>query len=130
MLNRLTIAALGLVAACAGQTRNDVYTEVLPSSALGFVDRTTCDIRETSTPQGVRLEAVAQAGEAVHGAYEFVITARGAGGTSDVTQDGPLDLAPGEAVTVGSAELPQGHYRATLTLRDAAGELCHLERSA
>ncbi|MBA3069296.1 MAG: hypothetical protein FP825_12570 [Hyphomonas sp.] len=130
MMKRLTLAALGLVAACAAQPRNDVYAELLPATAPGFADIAACDIRETPTPQGVRIEAVAQAGEAVHGDYEFVISARGAGGASDVTQAGPLDLAAGEAATVGSAELPQGHYRATLTLRDAAGELCHLERSA
>lgn len=130
MMKRLTLASLGLVAACAAQTRNDMYAELLPATAPGFVDIAACDIRETATPQGVRLEAVVQAGEAVRGNYEFVISARGAGGTSDVTQGGPLDLSPGEVATVGSAELPQGHYRATLTLSDEAGELCHLERSA
>lgn len=130
MMKRLTLASLGLVAACAAQPHNDVYAELLPATAPGFADIAACDIRETPTPHGVRLEAVVQAGEAVHGAYEFVISAGGAGGTSDVTQGGPLDLAPGDVVTVGSAELPQGRYRATLTLRDAAGELCHLERSA
>ena len=129
-MKRLTLASLGLVAACAAQARNDVYAELLPATAPGFADIAACDIRETPTPHGVRLEAVVHAGDAVHGDYAFVISARGAGGTSDVTQGGPLDLAPGEVATVGSAELPQGHYRATLTLSDEAGELCHLERSA
>jgi hypothetical protein len=130
MMKRLTFAAFGLVAACAAQTRNDVYAELLPATGPGFADIAACDIREIQTPQGVQLEAVVEAGEAVRGTYEFVISARGAGGVSDVTQGGPLDLAPGEIATVGSAGLPHGRYRATLTLSDAAGELCHLERSA
>lgn len=143
MIRPMTIAAFGLVTACAAQTHNDVYTELQPSRAAfaagesrqaepeaPFAAGVSCDIRATRTPDGVRLEAVVYADQAARGAYDFVITALSSSGSSDVTQGGPFDLSAGRSTTVGVAEISQSRYRAVLTLNSEAGELCRLERSS
>ncbi len=137
MKKLMTVAALALVTACAAQAR----TESQPANAVAAPEAArvapetresspvTCDIRATRTSHGVRLEAVARTDRALHGTYDFVITARSSSGTSDVTQGGPFDLATGGSATVGVGEISGVRYRVALTLSDADGEeLCHLER--
>lgn len=115
MLKPMIGGALALVSACAVQTQSQAHT----LSHAG-----ACEIRETLTPRGVRLDAIAHADYALRGDYAFTVTARGDANASDITQAGPVDLAAGESATVGTTEIPDGAYRATLTLTDTAGELC------
>jgi hypothetical protein len=131
-------AALALLAACAAQTRTEAPLEGLPilaPPALAEPLQTapvavTCEIRETKTADGIRLEAIVRADRDVPGTYDLVVTAQGAGGASDITQGGPVDLQAGQSAIVGSAEIPRGRYRAILTLTDAHGELCRRERTS
>lgn len=125
MLKPMTLGALALVVACAGQSYAGVNTAAPAYLANGPV---ACKIRETRTPQGVRLEAEIRADRSVYGDYDFVVTSYNKGGSSDISQGGAVDLASGERATVGSAEIPRGRYRAILTLSDARGPLCDIER--
>jgi len=139
---RLTIGAvLVLVAACAAPARTEAPAEPPSLTTSIFVpdgsrastaprvrSAVACDIRATRTARGLRLEAIAHAERAVRGLYDFVITAQGSGGSSDVTQGGPFDLTAGRSATVGAAEISRGRYRAVLTLGDADGEFCRSER--
>ncbi len=140
MMKPMIFAALALGAACSAPAQPQVYTvppthlvkgaASVPVQAVPEIYRepATCRIHETKTAKGVRLEAVAHAGRSVYGEYDFTINAYSSGGSSDITQGGPVDLAAGERATVGSAEIPRGRYRAVLTLSDAGGDLCRLER--
>lgn len=125
MLKPMTLGALALVAACAGQSYAGVNT-----ASPGYLTNgpAACKIRETRTPQGVRLDAEIRADMSVYGDYDFVITSYNKGGSSDISQGGSVDLAAGERAKVGSAEIPRGRYRAILTLSDARGPLCDIER--
>ncbi|MFN7178321.1 curli-like amyloid fiber formation chaperone CsgH [Hyphomonas sp.] len=130
MYKLVTLSALALVSACTAQTQPVVYTAAPPVAAPAYSPRAACDIRTTRTPQGLRLEAVAQAGRAVYGSYDFMISAQSSSGSSDVNQGGPLELAAGRSATLGAAEIPRGRYRAVLTLRDAGGEVCRVVRKS
>lgn len=143
MIRLMTAAALALLTACAAQPRAEAHTDAPPSdgrvlvaehgrsSSTSYVSpAVTCDIRATRTAQGLRVEAIAHASREVRGEYEFALTAQGRGGSSDITQGGPFDVAAGRSATIGSAEISRGRFRAVLTLRDADGELCHLERQS
>ena len=112
--------ALAMASACASPA---VHASPAPSAGA-------CEIRETRTPDGIRLEAVAHADRAIQGGYDFAITAQGSGGASDITQAGQVDLSAGRSATVGAAEISNGRYRAVLTLTDAHGELCRRERQS
>ncbi|MEQ9505099.1 MAG: curli-like amyloid fiber formation chaperone CsgH [Hyphomonas sp.] len=114
-------AALALASACAAQTPPATHTVSEPGA---------CEIRETRTANGLRLEAVAHADYGLRADYTFKISAHSTDGSSDVTQGGPVDLVAGESAVIGGAEISRGRYRALLTLTDAAGELCRLERRA
>jgi hypothetical protein len=137
----MIFAALAMVTACAApmdtETRavspqyiSPVLAPEVVRAAPGTSESSavTCDIRETKTKRGLRLEAIVQADRSVHGTYDFVVTAQSSGGSSDVTQGGPLQLAAGQNATVGAAEIPSGRYRAVLLLGNAGGDLCNLER--
>ncbi len=135
MFRLITAGALALVSACAAPMQAQEYGGAAPEApALVPLDvapgrsAIACDIRAARTAKGLRLEAVAEAGRSVHGTYDFVITAKAPGGSSAITQGGEVRLVPGQGATLGSAEIPRGGYRAVLTLSDAGGELCHLDR--
>lgn len=127
-------AALALVTACAVQTPAEVHTaafvpgEYVKGEAAAPAPEANCRIRETPTANGLRLEAIVTADHAVYGEYEFIIEAKGSGGSSNISQGGPVELASGERATVGSAEVSARRYRAFLTLSDADGALCTAER--
>ena len=94
-----------------------------------MTERVSCDLRARPTANGVVIEAVARADHAFDGQYELVIAKSGGGGAADVNQSGPVSVAAGEAVTLGSTELgADGHFRAQLTLSDASGVVCRQER--
>ena len=91
----------------------------------------TCDIRTTRTTRGVRIDAVAHTQRAFTGTYELLVRRSGGANASDIVQQGPVDLAPGGDVTLASSEIGAAHRGRTditLTLRDANGVVCHLER--
>lgn len=121
MLKLASLAAIAAVAACAAQTQTLPYTDYPAYAGVG------CDIYATRTANGTRLEAVAQTDRHLWGDYDFVITAAGSGGSSDIAQSGPVDLAAGQWDTVGLAEISNRHYRAVLTLSDADGVICRRE---
>ena len=136
-------AALMLVTACAAQAPASVQTVSAPSgSTVMLLDAAPpereryvppavdCDIRSTQTARGRLLEALVRTDRPLQGDYAFTIIAFGGGGSSDVSQGGAVDLAPGEFAGLGAAEIPDGRYRAVLTLSDAYGELCRLEQKS
>ncbi len=109
--------ALSLASGCAAQTPPALYAVPEPGA---------CEIRETRTANGLRLEALAHAGYDLRADYTFEISAR----STDVTQGGPVDLAAGDSAVIGAAEIPRGAYRATLSLADGGGELCRRVRQS
>jgi hypothetical protein len=124
-------AALAVVTACAAPVPAPAYALLPPKEArpeAAPAASADCWIRETKTANGVRLEAVVRADDAVYGTYDFRVTSHGPGGGTDVTQGGEVDLTHGKSATVGSAEFSGGRYRALLTLRDAGGELCSAQQ--
>lgn len=131
MKTLLIAAALAVGTACAAPAPATAYALLPPDEArpeAAPAASADCWIRETKTANGVRLEAVVRAYDAVYGTYDFSVTSHGPGGGTDVTQSGEVDLADGKSATVGSAEFSGGRYRAFLTLRDAGGELCSAQQ--
>lgn len=132
MLRMMTLSLLALSAACAAQARTEAAPAPAPAPAARIEAQApaaaACDIRETRTSQGLRLEAVVHARTALRADYGFSVEAKGSGGTSNVTQGGPFEAAAGVSTTVGAVDISRGRYRATLTVRDADGEICRLER--
>jgi len=129
MWKPITLGALALVTACAAQSYTGVQTVSPAYQASGpGAPAADCRIRETPTPQGMRLEAAVKTDHAVYGDYDFTITSYSSGGSSDIMQGGPVDLLAGERTKVGSADIPRGRYRAVLVLSDADGALCSAER--
>ncbi len=127
----LIAAALAVVTACAAPAPASTYALLSPDEARPEAKPAAsadCWIRETKTANGVRLEAVVRAKDAVYGSYDFSVTSHGPGGGTGVTQGGEVDFPHGKSATVGSAELSAERYRAILTLRDASGELCSAEQ--
>lgn len=130
MLRMMTLSLLALSAACAAQARTEAAPAPAPAARIEAQApaAAACDIRETRTSQGLRLEAVVHARTALRADYGFSVEAKGSGGTSNVTQGGPFEAAAGVSTTVGAVDISRGRYRATLTVRDADGEICRLER--
>jgi len=130
MLRMMTLSLLALSAACAAQARTEAAPAPAPAARIEAQAPASaaCDIRETRTSQGLRLEAVVHARTALRAEYGFSVEAKGSGGTSNVTQGGPFEAAAGVSTTVGAVDISRGRYRATLTVRDADGEICRLER--
>lgn len=136
----MIFAALALTSTCAVQTPTNLSTLSPTSIAPARVNEASgaasampepsaaCEIRETETANGVRLEAAAQSDRAWRGTYDFVVTAQTSGGSSDISQGGQIELAARQQAIVGSAVIPRGRYRAVLTLRDGSGELCRSKR--
>ena len=127
----LIAAALAGVTACAAPAPAPAYALLPPDEArpeTAPAASTTCSIRETKTANGVRVDAVVRAHNAVYGTYDFRVASQGPGGGTDVTQGGEVNLTDGKSATLGSAEFSGGRYRALLTLRDAGGELCSAEK--
>ncbi|MEZ5957728.1 MAG: curli-like amyloid fiber formation chaperone CsgH [Hyphomonadaceae bacterium] len=90
----------------------------------------TCDIIRTRTSHGVELRAVASSDLSAFGEYEFVVTKRDRGGSSDIMQSGEFELANGQPADLGSAEFSVargGGYDARLELTTADGETCVAE---
>ena len=91
-----------------------------------------CDVRVIRTSRGVRFEATALSDAGASGEYEFVVTKRDRGGSSDIVQGGEYDLIAGDTQSLGGAEISVergGGYSARLVLRDADGVACSAEES-
>lgn len=112
------------------QASQRVNTQISAPHAMAASDPVSCDVRMRPTANGMLIQAIARADRAFDGEYELVVTKNGGGGSADVTQGGPVSVAAGDAVTLSSTELSAGRYRAVLTLSDAAGEVCRLERQS
>jgi hypothetical protein len=121
MLKLASLAVMAALTACAAQTQTP------PHAAYPAHAGVRCDIYATRTANGTRLEAVAQADRRLRGNYDFVITAGGSGGSSDIGQSGPVDLSAGRSGTIGLAEISNRHYRAVLTISDVDGVVCRRE---
>lgn len=121
MLKLASLATIAALTACAAQTQTPPY------AAYPAYAGVSCDIYATRTANGTRLEAVAQTDRHLWGDYDFVITAGGSGGSSDIGQTGPVDLPAGRSETVGLAEISNRQYRAVLTLSDEGGVVCRRE---
>lgn len=133
MKSLLFIGLSALTMACAAnaspapQTLADAPVYEAASSAPRSL---TCDIIRTRTSHGVELRAVASSDLSALGEYEFVITKRDRGGSSDIMQSGEFQLANGESADLGSAEISVargGGYDARLELTTADGETCIAE---
>lgn len=101
-----------------------------PVEHISASSRMDCDILARPTSHGVAISAVLNAGEAMSGDYNLVITKSGASGSSDVQQGGAFNAARGERVTLGETELGLDRgdrFHAVLTLTDADGRVCRQE---
>lgn len=84
----------------------------------------SCAIERVPTLRGVRLEARADGFDPADLLeYEFVVTRRGSGGSSDIMQSGEVSEPMLGAVDFDAG----GRWRAELILRDAEGEVCAAE---
>jgi hypothetical protein len=118
----LAIAALNALAACAASA-NPVETP--PSAGL------SCEVRFTPTRDGLRIEAVAEAGYAARGEYQLVVRKSGRNGSSDIVQGGPFALSANGEATLSASEfnLERGdRYDAELELYDADRIACSDKR--
>lgn len=82
-----------------------------------------CEIRARRTSHGTEFEGFAFADRPISGSYRLVISQNGANST-DIEQSGEFDAAPGEAVSLGVAEVSGGRLHARLTIEDEFGGHC------
>lgn len=83
-----------------------------------------CEVRVRHTGRGVELEGFVHADRPTSGSYRLVVSSGGAN-SSDIEQSGEFDAAPGEAVSLGLAEIGGGgSVRARLTVEDENGARC------
>lgn len=121
----LTATALIAASACAASAHPDM-SPVRATPVAYESDAVECMVRRVPTLHGVRLEALARGDRDAYGEYEFVVTKDGAGGSSDIVQEGEFDLSAGEQL-LGEAEFSMGRrdfYRARLVLRDGGVVVC------
>lgn len=133
-MKSLLFIGLSALAACAATASPAPQTFAEAPSAYEAVSYApqslSCDIIRTRTSHGVELRAVASSDMSAMGEYEFVITKRDRGGSSDIMQSGEFDLASGESADLGSAEISVargGGFDARLELTSADGETCTAE---
>lgn len=132
-MKSLLFIGLSALAACAAAASPTppAFAEA-PAHVQEAPPSLSCDIIRTRTSHGVELRAIAASDASMIGDYEFVITKRDRGGSSDIMQSGEFDLARGESASLGSAEISVargGGYEARLQLTSADGETCVAEAS-
>ncbi|HEX7790215.1 MAG TPA: curli-like amyloid fiber formation chaperone CsgH [Afipia sp.] len=91
-----------------------------------------CDIKVVKTSRGVRITPIVRSDRFVSGEYSIVITKKGGGGSSDISQGGPFDAPRGVKQELGSSEisLERGSsFRAVLKVRANGREVCRDIRS-
>lgn len=103
-------AAASLLCAC-GQ---DAFS--LPAVHPSVLE---CQIRVSTMPDGLRLEAMANASASVIGTYRLTVAKDSASGSSQNLQSGEFKLDAGQQQILSTLVLDRsaiGHYRATLSL--------------
>ena len=60
-----------------------------------------CDIKVVKTSHGVRITPIVRSDRFVSGEYSIVITRKGGGGSSDISQGGPFDAPRGVKQELG-----------------------------
>ncbi|HOZ28819.1 MAG TPA: curli-like amyloid fiber formation chaperone CsgH [Hyphomonadaceae bacterium] len=103
-----------------------------PKAALVKEKAMFCDISVVKTSHGVRITPVVRSDRSLSGEYSMVITKKGGGGSSDISQGGPFDAARGVSQELGSSEisLERGaSFRAVLKVRAGGREVCRDIRS-
>ena len=141
MIPRIAVlTVLALVTACSASAGPYATPNAAPAAASPSAETAatvparadaTCDIRTTRTAHGVRIDAVAHATRPFAGTYELLVRANGGGNASDIVQQGPVERMSSGEVMLASSEIGaahRGHADATLTLRDADGAVCRVER--
>lgn len=127
------LSALTMACAATASPAPQTLAEAPAHEAVSYAPQSlTCDIIRTRTSQGVELRAVASSDVSAFGEYEFVITKRDRGGSSDIMQSGEFDLSNGQSADLGSAEISVargGSYDARLELISVDGESCVAEES-
>ena len=91
-----------------------------------------CDIKVVKTSHGVRITPIVRSDRFVSGEYSIVITRKGGGGSSDISQGGPFDAPRGVKQELGSSEisLERGSsFHAGLKVRANGREVCRDIRS-
>lgn len=91
-----------------------------------------CDIKVVKTSHGVRITPIVRSDRFVSGEYSIVITRKGGGGSSDISQGGPFDAPRGVKQELGSSEisLERGSsFHAVLKVRANGREVCRDIRS-
>lgn len=125
------LSALTMACAANASPAPQALAETPALEAISYEPQSlTCDIIRTRTSHGVELRAVASSDFRAIGEYEFVITKRDRGGSSDIMQSGEFQLANGEQADLGNAEFSVargGGYDARLELTTADGETCIAE---
>ncbi|HSH63740.1 curli-like amyloid fiber formation chaperone CsgH [Methyloceanibacter sp.] len=93
----------------------------LPDEFAGDLPR--CEIRAETYGRGVVLEGLVFADVPITGTYQFRISQRGAGGSSQINQGGEFEAAPDEPASLGTVLIGSGPngFRATLTVRWRGG---------
>lgn len=126
------LGAAAALVACAAAGAPQSSAHVAAATPIAHADA-LCEVRATHTGHGVSLTGFVKAGAPVSGDYAFTITKSGGGGSSDVSQEGPVTLRSGASATVGSAEIGTGagaRWKAELIVRDASGVVCRDTRSS
>lgn len=132
------IASLVAISACSAAASPEVLAGAPEEPALAIEAPVAqlasanieCDVRAVRTSGRMRFEATALSETAASGEYEFVITKRDRGGSSDIVQAGEYDLIAGDMQSLGSAEVSierGGAYSARLVLVDTDGIACSAE---
>lgn len=91
-----------------------------------------CDIKVVKTSHGVRITPIVRSDRFVSGEYSIVITKKGGGGSSDISQGGPFDAPRGVKQELGSSEisLERGSsFHVVLKVRANGREVCRDIRS-
>jgi len=127
------LSAFTMACAATASPAPQTLAEAPAHEAVSYAPQSlTCDIIRTRTSHGVELRAVASSDVSAFGEYEFVITKRDRGGSSDIMQSGEFDLSNGQSADLGSAEISVargGSYDARLELISVDGESCVAEES-
>jgi hypothetical protein len=90
----------------------------------------TCDITATPSDGMIAIAGIVSANTSLSGSYQIRVRSQGAGGSSNISQDGDFDAAPGAPATVGEVTLSNNgaNYSVTLAI-DAGGTSLQCEKT-
>jgi hypothetical protein len=130
----LTLIAASVAVACSAAARPETSDAAPPAASETLAQSVApahyseensmhCEVRARHTDRGVELEGFVHADRATSGSYRLVVNGGGAN-SSEIEQSGEFDAAPGEAVSLGLAEIGGGRIHARLTVEDQSGARC------